>query len=151
MENLKRELSFYARSAITEQKVIIITIAKTETKRQIPLDQPFKILILALHSIGFSGWFGGAVIGANVPRLFPALTNVSGGLLVLRELYKDGWSWLGFLGGGLTIFKVIVLVLSNLWRGVTSLLLGVVLICGLLSSHLPKDIKERRFNRALIF
>jgi len=125
-----------------------MSIAKTENKRQIPFDQPFKILILILHSIGFSGWFGGTMIGANVPDLLPALANVSGVLLVLRELYKDGWGWLISLEGGLTILKVIVLVLSSLWRGAAPLLLGVVLICGLLSSHLPKDIKERRFNRS---
>lgn len=121
---------------------------KTEIKRQIPFDQPIKILLLALHSIGFSGWFGGVLIGENVPGLFPALVNVSGVLLVLRELYKDGWEWLGYLEGGLTIFKVIVLILCVLWQSAVPLLLGIVLICGLLSAHLPKEIKERRLRVA---
>jgi hypothetical protein len=121
---------------------------KAEIKRQIPFDQPIKILLLVLHSIGFSVWFGGALIGDNVVSLFPALANVSGVLLVLRELYKDGWGWLGSLEGGLTIFKVIVLILCLLWQSAAPLLLGIVLICGLLSSHLPKEIKERRLHAA---
>ena len=123
-------------------------MVKIEIKRQIPFDQPIKILLLALHAIGFSGWFGGVLIGDNSSPLFPALANVSGVLLVLRELYKDGWGWLGSLEGGLTIFKTIVLILSVLWQSAAPLLLGVVLICGLLSSHLPKEIKERRLRVA---
>jgi hypothetical protein len=126
-------------------------MAKTEIKRQILFDQPIKILLLALHSIGFSGWFGGVLIGDNVPSLFPALTNVSGVLLVLRELYKEGWEWLVYLEGWLTIFKVMVLILCILWQSAAPLLLGAVLICGLLTSHLPKEIKERRLNRSLSF
>ena len=126
-------------------------MVKTEIKRQIPFDQPIKILLLALHAIGFSGWFGGVLIGDNSPPFFPALTNVSGVLLVLRELYKEGWEWLVYLEGGLTIFKVMVLILCVLWQSGAPLLLGVVLICGLLSSHLPKEIKERRLNRSLAF
>lgn len=126
-------------------------MVKTEINRRIPFDQPIKILLLALHAIGFSGWFGGLLIGTNSPPLFPALTNVSGVLLVLRELYKEGWEWLVYLEGGLTIFKVIVLILCILWQSAAPLLLGVVLICGLLSSHLPKEIKERRLDRTLAF
>ncbi len=126
-------------------------MVNTEIKRQIPFDQPIKILLLALHAIGFSGWFGGVLIGGNSPPLFPALTNVSGVLLVLRELYKEGWEWLVYLEGGLTIFKLMVLILCVLWQSAAPLLLGVVLICGLLTSHLPKEIKERRLNRSLAF
>ena len=121
---------------------------KNKIERRIPFDQPIKILLLALHAIGFSGWFGSVLIGDNSPPLFPVLTNVSGILLVLRELYKEGWEWLVYLEGGLTIFKVMVLILGLLWQSGAPLLLGVVLICGLLSSHLPKEIKERRLYAA---
>jgi hypothetical protein len=117
---------------------------KNKIERRIPFDQPVKILLLALHAIGFSGWFGGVMTGDNVPLLFPALSNLSGVLLVLRELYKDGWEWLLYLEGWLTILKVMVLIPCVLWQSAASLLLGVVLICGLLSSHLPKEIRERR-------
>ena len=117
-------------------------------ERRIPLDQPIKILLLALHAIGFSGWFGGTLTWENSPPFFPTLTNISGILLVLRELYKEGWEWLIFLEGGLTILKVILLVLAVSWQSACSLLLGAVLICGLLTSHLPKEIKERRLYAA---
>ena len=120
---------------------------KNEIERRIPFDQPIKILLLALHAIGFSGWFGGVMIG-DVPLLFPALANLSGVLLVLRELYKDGWEWLVYLEGWLTILKVMVLILCVLWQSGAPLLLGAVLICGLLSSHLPKEIRERRLHAA---
>ncbi len=118
--------------------------------RRIPFDQPIKILLLALHAIGFSGWFGGVLIGENSPPLFPSLTNVSGVLLVLRELYKEGREWLVYLEGGLTILKVILLILAVSWQSACPLLLGAVLICGLLTSHLPKEIKERRLFAAKI-
>jgi hypothetical protein len=121
-------------------------MVKTVIQRHIPFDQPLKILLLALHAIGFSGWFGGVLIAHEVPALFPTLVNVSGILLVMRELYKDGWYWLVCVEGGLTIFKVVVLILSVLWQGAVPLLLGVVLICGLLSSHLPKEIRDRRLR-----
>jgi hypothetical protein len=121
-------------------------MVKNEIKRQIPFDQPIKILLLAMHSIGFSGWFGGVLIGHNISVVFPALANVSGILLVLRELYKDGWEWLAYLEGGLTVFKVMVLILCVLWPRMAPLLLVGVLVCGLLSSHLPKEIKERRLH-----
>lgn len=121
-------------------------MAKTEIERQIPFDPFIKILLLVLHAIGFSGWFGGVLIGDSASLLFPALANVSGILLVLRELYKDGWQWLVYLEGGLTIFKVILLILCVLWPNAVPLLLGAVLVCGLLSSHLPKEIRERRLH-----
>ena len=103
-------------------------MAKTEIKRQIPFDQPIKILLLSLHAIGFSGWFGGMLIADHVPGLFPALANGSGVLLVLRELYKEGREWVAFLEGGLTIVKVMLLILCLLWQGAASLLMGVVMI-----------------------
>jgi len=121
---------------------------KNKIERRIPFDQTTKVLLLALHAIGFSGWFGGVLNGDNIPLFFPALANFSGVLLVLRELYKDGWEWLAYLEGGLTIFKVMVLILCLRWRSAAPLLLGVVLICGLLSSHLPKEIRERRLHAA---
>ena len=36
-----------------------INMAKNKVERRIPFDQPIKILLLAFHAIGFSGWVGG--------------------------------------------------------------------------------------------
>ena len=115
-----------------------------DIKRAIPFDQPIKITLLFLHFIGFSGWYGGILAGVKTPPLFPALTGLSGVLLSGREIYKDGWIWLVVTEGILNWVKVLLLVLASAIGGYRSALLGVVLLLGLLSSHLPKEIRERR-------
>ena len=87
-------------------------IKSTKAKRQIPFDQPIKIAILFFHFIGFSVWYGGAVIGGEVPDIFPAMAVVSGVFLVARELYKDGFVWLRVSEGVLTMVKVVLLVVT---------------------------------------
>ena len=113
-------------------------------KRAIPFDQPIKIAFLFLHFIGFSGWYGGILAGIKTPPLFPALTGLSGVLLIGRELYKDGWIWLVVTEGILNLVKVLLLLLASGMEGYRSSLLGIVLLLGLLSSHLPKETRERR-------
>ncbi len=147
MESHKKGGSFLLQTASPKRK---INVTNNKIERRIPFDQAIKILLLALHAIGFSGWFGGVLIGPNSPPFSPVLTNISGILLVLRELYKEGWEWLIFLEGGLTILKVILLILAVSWQGGCPMLLGAVLVCGLLTSHLPKEIKERRLYAAKI-
>jgi hypothetical protein len=115
---------------------------KGETTRTIPFDQPAKIVLLLLHAVGFSGWFGGAITSGTVSGLFPGLTTISGVLLGVRELYKDGLRWLYVVEGSLTITKVVLLVVAVLKPGLAPILLGAVLTCGVLSSHLPKGIRE---------
>ena len=120
-------------------------IKSTKAKRQIPFDQPIKIAILFFHFIGFSVWYGGAVIGGEVPDIFPAMAVVSGVFLVARELYKDGFVWLRVSEGVLTMIKVVLLVVTVGFIGYVVVFLSVVMLCGLLSSHLPEEVRERRF------
>ena len=120
-------------------------IKSTKAKRQIPFDQPIKIAILFFHFIGFSVWYGGAVIGGEVPDIFPAMAVVSGMFLVARELYKDGFVWLRVSEGVLTMIKVVLLVVTVGFIGYVVVFLSVVMLCGLLSSHLPEEVRERRF------
>jgi len=120
-------------------------IKSTKAKRQIPFDQPIKIAILFFHFIGFSVWYGGAVIGGEVPDIFPAMAVVSGMFLVARELYKDGFVWLRVNEGVLTMVKVVLLVVTVGFIGYVVVFLSVVMLCGLLSSHLPEEVRERRF------
>ena len=120
-------------------------VKSTKAKRQIPFDQPIKIAILFFHFIGFSVWYGGAVIGGEVPDIFPAMAVVSGMFLVARELYKDGFVWLRVNEGVLTMVKVVLLVVTVGFIGYVVVFLSVVMLCGLLSSHLPEEVRERRF------
>jgi len=122
----------------------MIEVKSTKEKRIIPFDQPIKIAILFFHFIGFSVWYGRAVIGGEAPAIFPAMTVVSGVFLVARELYKDGFVWLIVTEGMLTIAKVVLLVVACVLMIYEVPLLSIVMLCGLLSSHLPEEVKERR-------
>ena len=113
-------------------------------KRAVPFDQPIKITLLFLHFIGFSGWYGGILAGMKTSPLFPAMAGLSGLLLMGRELYKDGWAWLVATEGMLNILKVFLLVLVSAMGEHRGIVWGVVLLLGLLSSHLPKETRERR-------
>ena len=119
-------------------------IKSTKAKRRIPFDKPIKIVILFLHFIGFSVWYGGAVIAGEVPAIFPAIAVVSGVFLVARELYKDGFVWLRVSEGVLTMVKVVLLAVASALMIYEVPLLSIVMLCGLLSSHLPEEVKERR-------
>jgi hypothetical protein len=92
------------------------------------------------------GGMGGILAGMKASPLFPGLTALSGLLLMGRELYKDGWTWLVATEGILNLLKVLLLVLASAMgehRGIV-FVLGIVLLFGLLSSHLPKEARERR-------
>jgi hypothetical protein len=67
----------------------------------------------------------------------------SGVLMLAREIIKDGWELLRYLKGGLTIFKVAILMVGAYFLTHVGVL-GIVMICGLLTSHLPKEVKDRR-------
>ena len=116
----------------------------TEEKRAIPFDQPIKIVLLFLHVIGFSVWYGGMVIKGQISAIFPAMTVFSGMFLVARELYKDGFVWLVKIEGVLTEVKVMLLAAASTSIKYEVPLLSVVIMCGLLSSHLPEKVRERR-------
>jgi hypothetical protein len=100
--------------------------------------------LLFLHFIGFSGWYGGILAGMKTSPLFPALTVVSGVLLMGRELYKDGWVWLVATEGILNLVKVLLLIVASAMGEHRGIVLGIVLLLGLLSSHLPKETRERK-------
>jgi len=116
----------------------------TKMKRRIPCDQPIKLTLLFFHFVGFSVWTGGILLGDNVPFQFPVMTVVSGILLVVRELYKDGFVWLFVSEGALNIFKVVLLLSVHVLKGYEEMIFSLVILCGLLSSHLPENIREKR-------
>ena len=116
----------------------------TAKKREIPFDKPIKLLLLLFHFLGFSVWYGGTVVGVEVAALYPAIAVASGVLLTVRELYKDGLGWLSVTEGVLTIVKVLLLVVAHFLGQHEVIFLSVVMLCGLLSSHLPDKIREKR-------
>ena len=116
----------------------------TKVKRIIPFDQPIKIALLFFHFIGFSVWYGGTVIGTEAVSIFLPMTAVSGVLLVVRELYKDGFVWLLVTEGALTIVKVVLLAVASALIKYEVPILSIVMLLGLLSSHLPEKVRERR-------
>jgi hypothetical protein len=112
-------------------------------KRTMRFDQLIKITLLFLHFIGFSGWYGGILAGMKTSPLFLAMAGLSGLLLIGRELYKDGWVWLVATEGVLNWVKVLLLIVASFMGEYRSGLLIVMLI-GILSSHLPKETRERK-------
>lgn len=88
-------------------------------------------------------WYGEAVIGAETSATFPLIAVVSGVLLVVRELYKDGFVWLLVTEGALTIVKVVLLAFATALMRYEVSILTIVMMCGLLSSHLPERIREK--------
>ncbi len=113
-------------------------------KRTIPFDKPIKLAALILHVVGFSLWYGGAVLGASLPAAVPIVTIVSGVLLSMREIYQHGAEWLAATEGVLTWVKVLLLLIGRAVGQYGAVVLTIVLILGVLTSHLPDAIRERR-------
>ena len=114
------------------------------TVRRIPYDKPIKLVLLALHFAGFSVWYGAAMLGTQPAAVFPMLAVASGVLLTVRELYKDGLGWLAVTEGVLTWAKVLLLIIGSVTHQYDAVFLSVVLLFGLLSSHLPDGVREKR-------
>lgn len=119
-------------------------VKSTKEKKIIPFDRPIKIALLFFHFIGFSVWYGGAVIGVEASAIFPVIAVVSGVLLVVRELYKDGVVWLLVTEGALTVVKVVLLAVASVLMRYEVPFLSIVMLLGLFSSHLPEKVRERR-------
>jgi hypothetical protein len=109
----------------------------------IPLNKIVKLILLLTHTVGFSIWFGSTVMAIQAPEIIPATVIGSGILLLARKIIKHGWEWLRCVKGCITIFKAIVLTIGMYFLPPLALL-GSAMICGLLSTHLPKETKDRR-------
>ncbi len=109
----------------------------------IPLNKIIKLILLYLHTLGFSIWFGSTVIGYQASEIFSVMVIGSGILLLARKIIKHGWEWLRCVKGCITLFKAAMLIVGAYFFPLVALL-GAVMMCGLLSTHLPKEIKNRR-------
>jgi hypothetical protein len=109
----------------------------------IPLNKILKLILLYLHTIGFSVWFGSIVLADQTPEIFPFMVIGSGILLLARKIIKHGWEWLRCVKGFITVFKAAMLIIGTYFFPPAALL-GAAIICGLLTTHLPKETKDRR-------
>lgn len=110
---------------------------------KIPLNKIIKLILLFMHTLGFSVWFGSIVMANQVPEIFPAMVIGSGILLLARKIIKHGWDWLRCVKGCITVLKAAMLLIFGYFFPPVVLMV-FAMICGLLSTHLPKETKDRR-------
>jgi hypothetical protein len=79
----------------------------------------------------------------QAPEIFPAMVIVSGILLLARKIIKHGWEWLRCVKGCMAIFKAAMLIIGAYFFPPMALLTAAMM-CGLLTTHLPKETKDRR-------
>ena len=73
---------------------------------------------------------------------FPAIVIVSGVLLTVRELYREGLKWLIIGEGVCTWTKVLLLAAGLLIGQYEVVFLSAVLVLGILGSELPDRIRK---------
>ncbi|MCL5029075.1 MAG: hypothetical protein M1480_08665 [Bacteroidetes bacterium] len=105
-------------------------------------DAGIKITLLFFHFAGFSIWFG-ALATNQVSIAAIVVTVISGLLLVIRELIKDGLVWRATIEGICTIVKVFLLIIAFLIEAKNPVVLLIVMLLGILSAHLPNQIKNK--------
>lgn len=106
-------------------------------------DSIIKITLLFFHFVGFSIWFA-TLLTNKVSISAIALTFVSGFLLVIRELIKDGLIWFTITEGIFTIVKVFLLAAAFMIEAKNPIVFIIVMLLGILSAHLPAQIKNKR-------
>jgi hypothetical protein len=108
--------------------------------RRLPGDEFWKLALLLCHIVGFAVWYGASFLGFSVPVLFPWLAVGSGVLLLLRQLYNEGFIWFVQVQGLLTLVTVVMTVLAFLLKENAFIFLSVAIVLGACSSHLPDDL-----------
>jgi hypothetical protein len=123
--------------------MVIMTDGRRDMEeRKVPGDIVLKPLCLFAHFVGFSIVFG-AFHEGHEPRLaYSALTVASGLLLIVRELYQEGLVWCVKTEGVLTAVKLLVLLGAVAAGSAQDYWLMVVLLLGVLTSHVPKPVKR---------
>jgi len=113
------------------------------TPGRIPFDGVVKPLLLTAHFIGFGVLLGAVVIGQEPTAAFWVLTVVSGLLLIAREILHEGLVWFRQTEGLLTAAKVLLLGVAVVFSRCTPAVISFAVLLGALTSHLPKDVRER--------
>lgn len=129
-----------------EISLLIISFieAKVEKMKELikKYDPAIKITLLFFHFAGFSVWFGAVATNQiSITAIF--VTVVSGILLAIRELIKDGLIWLTITEGVFNTVKVFVLITAFLLEVKNPVVLLIVMLLGILSAHLPTETKNK--------
>ncbi len=110
-------------------------------KRELRFNKLLKNLLRLIHILVFGIVFGGSYLNAAYGHVYHLIIVLSGLLMVLRAIYKNG-RWMVQVRGFLTFLKIIILPLGIIGGGSTFQVILVVSIIGILSSHSPKKIRK---------
>lgn len=113
------------------------------------LDKTIKVILRAIHIVSFAIAYGiayyGVVYGGEESKQLHIIIAVwvSGILMIVREQVKNK-EYLRQTRGILTLIKIVILLSISLLPQYSFYILTVVLIFGILASHLPKHIRKRK-------
>ena len=82
-------------------------------------------------------------MGYQASQIVPVTVICSGILLLARKIIKHGWEWLRCVKGCMAIFKAAMLIIGAYFFPPMALLTAAMM-CGLLTTHLPKETKDMR-------
>jgi hypothetical protein len=108
--------------------------------------EPVRFAFTVSHIAGFSMLFGGAVFRNLVPSGILWLTVISGLLLVALESFAFGLHRLIVMKSAFTLLKTITLVFLQFFPYRRAVILGIAMILGISSTHLPQKIREIRID-----
>lgn len=111
-------------------------------KRKVPFNKVFKNIFRVVHVLAFGIIFGGCFHNVNYDNIFNLIIVISGILMILRENYKNG-IWLVQTRGFLTVLKISLFAILFINSGSIFFVVCSISILGILSSHLPKDIRKK--------
>jgi|MudIll2142460700_1097286.scaffolds.fasta_scaffold44184_3 hypothetical protein len=112
-------------------------------ERHLPFDAVLKPLLLFFHFAGFSIIVGAFYFDEEPLLFYSFLAVASGCLLIVRELYEEGFVWFLKTEGLLTIAKAVLLSASAVSGAFQLPALVLAILLGTATSHLPKHIKKR--------
>ncbi len=114
-----------------------------EKKRDIPGRRWLSIVLRSLHLLGIAGLAGGYLYGLPLVQWssWLWLATLSGGLMVVKEIYVDG-IWLLQLRGQVIVLKLVLLACAHLWWPTPQawVYCSVVLASGLIA-HAPGKVR----------
>ncbi len=101
-----------------------------------------KIILHKGHIFSFAIYYGGIVLGQQNDTV-KLIAIITGLLLALREIILNNPIWLFRTYGILSVLKLIIILTDDLYKPVKVWMLSVVVLFGIMSSHMPDEIKKK--------